>query len=77
MSNQQDKSAGIRGFALKLIDQRLTEEQKSAPEIQAMINAIRNNDVEAGVKLATNICQAYKMSPEQITTKVLGDLGLG
>lgn len=76
MKNQRDKSAGIRGFALQLIDQRLTEEQKAVPQVQAMINAIRNNDAEAGINMATNICQSYNMTPEQIATKVLGDLGL-
>lgn len=76
MSNPQDKSAGIRGFALQLIDQRLTEEQKSVPQVQAMINAIKNNDVEAGINLATNICKSYNMMPQQIAAQVLGDLGL-
>lgn len=75
-NNQNDGSAGIRGFALQMINERLTEQQRKSPQIQTMIQAIQNNDVEAGTRLANNICTSYGMSKEQILSQVLGGLGL-
>lgn len=77
MPNNPSSSDGIRGFALKMIEERLSDKQKNSPQIQAMIQAIQNNDAEAGSKLAENICKSYGMTKEQILTQVLGDLGLG
>lgn len=69
-------AAGIRGFALQMIEQRLTPEQRSSPQFQAMIQAIQNNDEEAGIRLANNICSSYGMSKEQILSQMLGGMGL-
>lgn len=69
-------NSGIRGFALKMIEERLSDGQKNSPQIQAMIQAIQNNDEEAGIRLANNICSSYGMSKEQILSQVLGSIGL-
>lgn len=67
--------SGIQGMALQMIEQ-LPDEKKNSPQFQAMINAIKNNDKEAGERLANNICSSYGMSREQILSQVLGSLGL-
>lgn len=54
----------LRNFALGLIAQRLTPAQKADPTVQAMIRAIEQNDEEAGIRIATNLCQTYNVSKE-------------
>lgn len=76
MMTNPDNTAGIRGFALQMINQRLSDAQKQSPQIRAMIQAIENNDEEAGIKLANNICSSYGMSKEEILNQVLGSIGL-
>lgn len=57
-------NSGIRGFALKMLEQRLTPQQKSSPDIQAALKAIRDNDYEAGSRIASQFCQSMGVSKE-------------
>lgn len=54
----------LRNFALTMINKNLTPAQKADPTVQAMIRAIEQNDEEAGVRIATNLCQTYNISKE-------------
>lgn len=36
------------------------------PWAQAAINAVMNNDAQAGMQIASNLCQSANMSPEQL-----------
>lgn len=54
----------LRNLALGLITQKLTPAQKADPTVQAMIRAIEQNDVEAGTRIANNLCQTYNISKE-------------
>lgn len=57
-------NSGIRGFALKMLEQRLTPQQKASPDIKAALDAIRNNDSEAGSRIASQYCQNMGISKE-------------
>lgn len=68
---------GLRGFALKMIEQRATEAQKQSPEMKELIRIIKENDSEAGIKFANNFCQARNISPQDAVGNALKDFGLG
>lgn len=69
--------SGLRGFALKMFDQRLTEAQKVNPQIQELMRIVRENDEEAGVRFANNFCKTQNLSPKDAVGNALKDLGLG
>lgn len=68
---------GIRGFALKMFDSRLTEAQKKSPQIQELVRMVRENDSEAGVQFAKNFCASRGLSPQDAVGNALRDMGLG
>lgn len=53
---------GIRGFALQMLMNN--PNVANNPQMQAWINAIQNNDAQAGQQIADNICQSYGMTRE-------------
>lgn len=70
-------NSGIRGFALKMLNERLTQDQKSNPQIQELIRIIKDNDEDAGVKFATNFCKSRNITPQDAVGNALKDFGLG
>lgn len=70
-------SDGIRGFALKMLDSRLTEAQKQDPQIQELVRMIRENDEAAGVKFANNYCKSRNLTPQDAIGNAIRDMGLG
>lgn len=53
----------IRDFALGLISR--TPSVANNPNAQQMLNAIRENNVEQGSRIAENLCDSYGLTTEQ------------
>lgn len=70
-------NSGIRGFALSMLDKRLTEQQKQSPEVQEIIRIIKENDEAKGIEFADNFCKARGISRQDAVGNALKDLGLG
>lgn len=69
-------NAGIRGFALKMLEERLTTDQKSNPQVRELVRIIKENDEEAGVRFATNFCKSRNIEPQDAVGNALKDFGL-
>lgn len=70
-------SSGIRGFALSMIEKRLTEKQKKSPEVQEIIRIIKENDEAKGIEFADNFCKANGISRQDAVGNALKTFGLG
>lgn len=64
----------LRQVALNLINQNLSPERKADPTVQAMVRAIEQNDEEAGIRIATNLCQTYNVKKEDVVNDMIGRL---
>lgn len=62
----------VRAFALQMINKILPPEKKADPNVQAMIRAIEQNDEQAGIRIATNLCSTYGVSKEDAVNDVIG-----
>lgn len=63
-----------KAFALRMF-QQLPPDKLHSPQIQAILQAIQNDDHETGQKIASNFCQSYGVTKEQALNNALSMLG--
>lgn len=73
MNDQQSYNA-IKALALQMF-QRLPSHQKNTPQVQAIMQAIQNDDHEAGQRIANNLCTSYGVTKEQALQNALSMFG--
>ena len=60
----------IKNMALNMFRQ-LPPDKANSPQVQAIIQAIQNDDHETGQKIAGNLCQSFGVTKEQALQNAL------